>query len=261
MARRDTLQKRMATGTAAPDSQTERLLRFLDGTPARPGSLQDDGTITLTAGKALSRFPASLVGAAVKRGLVRVSRDAACRTLHLDEAGKAWLRRTGNTPVDAFANQHRQLAAARDPGDPRSTVLVNRAESPLSVLVRLKARDGQPFLTDEEFAAGERLRADFDRGAIMPGIGMRWDGLSASVSGQRGAGPRDLTESAMAARNRVQAALQATGPEFSGLLTDVCCFLKGLEQVERERGWPQRSAKLMVKAGLSVLSRHYAPRA
>ncbi|MBL8584881.1 MAG: hypothetical protein JNL61_21955 [Rhizobiaceae bacterium] len=141
-------------------------------------------------------------------------------------------------------------------------VQFNAAESPLTLLARRRVRDGKPFIDACEFAAGERLRADYTRGQIMPRLGANW--VASVASGRRGGGRggvADLTDAALSARLRVERALEDVGPELSGVLVDVCCFLKGLEVVETERGWPARSAKVVLKAALRALARHYDPAA
>ncbi|MEX2035803.1 MAG: DUF6456 domain-containing protein [Xanthobacteraceae bacterium] len=134
-------------------------------------------------------------------------------------------------------------------------VTVNEAESPLAWLARRKGRDGRALLEPVQLLAGERLRAEFTRAGLMPRITANW---SASVAdGRRGASSAPFTESVIAARQCVRHALEAVGPEFAGLLVDVCCFLKGLADIERERNWPQRSAKVVLQLGLDRLARHY----
>jgi hypothetical protein len=66
-----------------------------------------------------------------------------------------------------------------------------------------------------------------------------------------------MTDLIVASRQRVRLALEACGPEFAGVLMDVCCFLRGLEDLEHERGWPSRSAKVVLQLALSRLARHY----
>ena len=136
----------------------------------------------------------------------------------------------------------------------RRSVTVNLAESPLSWL------HARGHLEDRLFEAGERLRADYTRGRIMARMGVNWQaaGASGSQGGDRN-GIADLTDAALAARQRVERAIAAVGPELSGVLIDVCCFLKGLERVEAERSWPARSAKVILKTALGVLARHYEP--
>jgi len=103
----------------------------------------------------------------------------------------------------------------------------------------------EPWLSADLTAAAERLRRDFEIGQLQPRITANW---SASVSDGRrsgdGSGTKDLTDMALAARLRFDRAMRDVGPELSGVLIDICCFLKGLETVERERRWPARSAKL-----------------
>jgi Domain of unknown function (DUF6456) len=51
--------------------------------------------------------------------------------------------------------------------------------------------------------------------------------------------------------------LAAVGPELCGVLVDVCCELRGLEEAEKTRGWPQRAGKVVLQLALTRLARHY----
>lgn len=200
---------------------------------------RDEDVAALLAADLAARHPDGSI-AITPAGLAHLARAAMARA---------------NAPIDPFRAQHLDLAL-RTIDLENGIATVDDAESPLAWLARRKGRDGRMHIAPVQLQAGERLRAEFTRAQLMPRTTSNW---SAAVSdGNRGAGMQmNLTETVISARQRVCQALDAVGPEFAGLLLDVCCFLKGLADVEGERGWPPRSAKVVLQLGLDRLARHY----
>jgi hypothetical protein len=160
--------------------------------------------------------------------------------------------------IDGFRARHLIIGeseVATEAG--RTKVVINENESPLAWLARRRGRDGRTMIEPHQLQAGERFRAEFTRAHLMPRTTTNWS--NPVPSDRRSAGNRTsfLTDAVVAARQRIHHAFDAVGPEFAGLLVDVCCFLKRLEMVERERGWPARSAKIVLQLALERLARHY----
>lgn len=193
-------------------------------------------------------------GDAAKAGVARGLCQLREGRLALTPEGKALLRRS-LSGGEGFAAQHQERRRMTTDAGP---AMVNDRESPLAWLRSRRGPDGKPLIDPAQFTAGERLRSDFTRGQIGPRITANWGAAVANGRRTGGAGGMaDLTDAALAARIRVDRALAAVGPDFAGMLLDFCCFLKGIEEIERERQWPARSAKLVLRLGLSALARHY----
>lgn len=205
-----------------------------------------------------ARVDADVLAPLIARGLVVPDSESEADRLVLSPAGRALVRRFVSGAED-FAGQHQRREEIRidDPVLGTHMATANAEESPLAWLRRRKGRDGRPMISAEEFAAGERLRADFTRGQLMPRVTANWTAAVASARRSDAGGNFVLAEAALDARRRVDRALKNVGPEFGGLLVDFCCFLKGLEEIERDRLWPARSAKVVLRLGLTALARHY----
>ena len=163
-------------------------------------------------------------------------------------------RRSTAFSGNIFSWSQRQIATEFG----RANVTVDESESPLAWLARRRGRNGRALIEAHQLQAGERLRIDFTCAHLMPRTTANW--MSPIASGRRGAGGErgaTFTDVMIGARQRVHQALDAVGPEFGGLLLDVCCFLKRLEDIERERAWPARSAKVVLQLALDRLARHY----
>lgn len=231
----------MREGGGFTPAEARRLARLLRRLPEDPAEAGGDG----------------LIGRAISAGLIERSASG----LRARPEARGFLRRLFTADGEtAFAAQHGERAAAQLAlPEGRIAVTRNLDESPLSHLSRLRGRGGRPFLPEDAVAAGERLLSDFTRGQLQPRVTASWEPRIADRARGAPGGQGDLKDSALAARARFTRAVEAMGPELSGVALDVCCFHKGLETVERERQWPARSAKLLLRAALMVLSRHYAP--
>jgi hypothetical protein len=207
--------------------------------------------------QAVATVPGSAVGLACRRGWL-VPTEAAGH-YRIAAAGIEVLRRAkcgGST--NAAAGRTRSKAANR--AAPQAAAVTRAAqEGPLAWLRRRKDKGGQALITEPQFAAGERLGADFWHAQLMPRVTANWSAAAASRRMRRaapGAGV-DISDNVVAARARVHRALAAVGPELAGILLDVCCHDIGLEPAGRAQGWPQRAAKVVLQLGLTRLARHY----
>lgn len=238
--------------------EAARLLARLGepGAYARPDPFADDSLVARRGGDGISvgsgRFAAASGRALVSADLAEW--DAAGTQLTISAAGRSRLRRKAAGGDAAFAAQHRELTV--EVGDDASgPVLRNAAENPLAWMVRRRGRDGVPLIDAASFEAGERLRRDMNSSALLPRMGGEFGATRVD-----GGGPRDPASAAdhvIAARQRVRGALDAVGSDLSGLLIDLCGFLKGLERIEVERRWPARSAKVVARIALGRLAEHY----
>jgi hypothetical protein len=246
----------MSRNPAEETAGTRRLLARLAG--AGSAIRQGDGChllISSAASQQRLQAPKGLIEFCLRQDwLERSGGD-----LILSQAGRAWLRRS-ESEGDPFREQHQQRTVTLKEIDGiRRPMLVNEAESPLGWLKSRKSRSGRPLISEVQYEAGERLRADYWFAHLTPRVTANWSAPAPSGRSRRGA-PSDaasLRDEVIAAKERVMRALDAVGPELAQVLVDICCELKGMEEAERSHGWPQRAGKVVLQLALTRLARHY----
>jgi hypothetical protein len=149
-----------------------------------------------------------------------------------------------------FATRHRRIVVKAD-----GTAL-NLAESPLARLAVAAACEQQAFLEPHQVEAGERVRRLAERAQLAAA---RHHELQRRPHGGRRV-PRPRRRNQRHGGRGAAGARRYPPPaagDCAGVVLDVCGLLKGLQTVEMERGWPRRSAKLVLRIGLEQLAQHY----
>jgi hypothetical protein len=146
-----------------------------------------------------------------------------------------------------------------DPEGRIAMVERNEAECALDWLRGRKDHAGESLIGDELFAAAERLRTDYTQAQMEQRVTASWDRpIESGARGRLGSNPHlPLNDRALAAKERLFAALSHVGPELSGILLEICCMASGLENAERLLGLPRRSGKAVLQLALTRLARHY----
>jgi hypothetical protein len=174
--------------------------------------------------------------------------DGDATSCRANKATAAWLRRVQLDRDDAFACQHRVTAQTAE------GVELNLAESPLARLATGIGGEAG-YLERHQLEAGERVRRLVERARLQPRLTMAYSAAHSVSTSGNSAG--DISDLAADARKSLADLHRVLPRDCAGVVLDVCGLLKGLQEVERERGWPRRSAKLVLRIGLDHLARHY----
>jgi hypothetical protein len=137
---------------------------------------------------------------------------------------------------------------------PARSLTVNMAESPLGWLF------SRGLVSQRQYDAGERLRADWERGQFAPRVTMAWD--AAPVARGRGgtAGEPDLGGAQIDARNRFHHAIDSAGPGLADILWRIVCAGEGMRDAETALGWPARAGKIVLTLALDRIADYYRVR-
>ncbi|HVM23428.1 MAG TPA: DUF6456 domain-containing protein [Sphingomicrobium sp.] len=144
-------------------------------------------------------------------------------------------------------------ADASGPRGPVRSTTINAVESPLGWLL------ARGLITRRQYEAGDRLRADWERGRLSQRVTMIWD--SAPVARTRGCSHQpDLSGAQIDARRRFDAAIAHAGRGLADILWRVVCAGEGMRDAETALGWPARAGKLVLSLALDRVADYYRVR-
>lgn len=223
-----------------PDGQTLRTA-VLERYVAEAMALNE--WIALSSEGRITRYRITSAG---RTALKQFMAEDETRCARLGEAGEASPDRQND-----WAERNSQAT-----GNKKRGIRYNAAESPLSALARRKDKDGKQFLSPEQVAAGERLREDFELAQMNANATQNLESFLTAASNDQAPVSGDANGTNRA-RDRVITALSDLGPGLGDVVLRCCCFLEGMESVERRMGWSARSGKIVLRIALLRLRAHY----
>lgn len=189
---------------------------------------------------------------AVRGWIASTSAEARVQRYRITHKGRLSVRGS-RARAQGLAEEAANFSAAPEAEDDRlHHMRSGLIDTPLQNLSRRRDETGEPFLSRDLVAAGERLQDDFqvasERGDPLPD----WDEFL-----------EDLPDSGMVRTpgtrpaDRLLRALRELGPGLADAAFRCCCLLEGLETVEKRMNWSARSGKVVLRLALWRLQTHY----
>jgi hypothetical protein len=117
---------------------------------------------------------------------------------------------------------------------------------------RLCGQGESTYLLPHHAEAARRLTRLLHRARLRQRVTMSYD--PGRIDGRSANAQADMTDDAADARARLTRLASSLADECWGVMVDVCLYDKGLQLLEQERGWPRRSAKLVLRIALDQLA-------
>lgn len=127
------------------------------------------------------------------------------------------------------------------------------ATSALGMLGRSRGGEAA-FLAPHQLEAARRVQTVFERSQLRQRTTMHYGPRVGDGGSSRG---NDIGDMAADARKQLAEIYRSLPADCAGVVMDVCGFEKGLQEIETERGWPRRSAKLVLRIGLETLAQRF----
>lgn len=111
------------------------------------------------------------------------------------------------------------------------------------------------FLEPHHIETARRVARLFERAHLAQRVTMHYSPMPTAA---RNTGtPNQITDMAAEARRAMADIFRTLPADCAAVVIDVCCYEKGLQAIETERGWPRRSAKLVLRIGLDHLAERF----
>jgi len=212
-----------------------RQCKFVTMIISQPHQTTSPKEVVLVAGHCRCSLPISTVKQLISQGVLSCSNGTYSATTD----ARSWLKRL------------RLILLKQD-----QPIITSCEQKPImsenDIIVRLSRKskgEKEAFLAAHHVLVANRVSALIAKSQLRPSITQN---LSVLRQGGKASssGLIDLSDMAIDCRKRLEQLVLQLPKDCAGVVVDVCGFEKGLQQVEFERSWPRRSAKLVLRMGL-----------